>query len=214
MYIKTTLIVGLAATLAATGCVETGNPDDYDRTRQGAVIGALAGGVLGASRKGGNDLEQAAAGAVIGGIAGGVIGSMVDAQERQLRNELPGVGVIRDGDRLIVRMSQDLLFATDSASLRGDQRDELRIVADSLRDYPDTRVDVVGHTDNTASEAYNQDLSERRAAAVAGELRAGGVPSSRIRAYGRGESQPIAANSTSSGRAQNRRVDIIITPTR
>ncbi len=214
MYIKSSLIVGFAAVLAATGCVENGNPDDYDRTRQGAAIGAVAGAVIGASREGGNDVEQGLKGAVVGGIAGGLIGSLVDAQERQLRNELPGVGVIRDGDRLIVRMSQDLLFATDSASLRGDQRDELRVVANSLRRYPDTRVDVVGHTDNTASAAYNQDLSERRAATVAGELRAGGVPSSRIRAYGRGETQPLVSNASASGRAQNRRVDIIITPTR
>lgn len=210
---KTTLLsLSLAGALVLTACVPT---EDTRRTRQGAVTGAVIGGVLGASREGSDDLEQAAAGAVIGGILGGAVGSVLDAQARELRGDLSGnIGVIRQGNQLIVRMPQDLLFATDSASLSPTLRGDLRILANSLLEYPSTVVDVVGHTDNTGTAAYNQDLSERRASAVAGELRAGGVPSGRIRAYGLGEDQPVASNLTPEGRQQNRRVDIVIRETR
>lgn len=205
------IALGMAATMLATACTETGDPNSNDRTRQGAIIGAIGGAVIGASRPGNDDLKQAAQGAVIGGIGGAIVGSVLDAQERKLRQELPpNVGVIRRGNELVVVMSQDLLFATDSATLNPSQRDELQIVARSLLDFPSTTVFVVGHTDNTASAAYNQDLSERRAAAVASELRYGGVPGGRISAFGRGETQPIATNQTTGGRAQNRRVEIII----
>jgi outer membrane protein OmpA-like peptidoglycan-associated protein len=213
MHIKTPLFLGLAATLAATACTDPayGPGGEYERTRKGALIGAAAGAVLGASRPGSNDLEQAAAGAVIGGVVGGVIGNVLDAQARDLRDDLSGnVGVIRDGDRLIVRMPQDLLFATDSAAVRPDLQRDLRVVAGSLLEYPDTTVEVVGHTDNTGSAAYNQDLSERRARSVAGILINEGVPSRRIAAYGRGEDQPIDTNLTPQGRQNNRRVEIII----
>lgn len=213
MRFKTPLFFGLAATLAATACTDPayGPGGEYQRTRQGAMIGAAAGAILGASREGSNDLEQAAAGAVVGGIVGGVIGNVLDAQARDLRGDLSGnVGVIRDGDRLIVRMPQDLLFEVDSTYVRPDLQRDLRVVAQSLLDYPDTTVEVVGHTDNTGSAAYNQDLSERRARSVAGILINEGVPSRRIAAYGRGEDQPIASNYTPEGRQQNRRVEIII----
>jgi outer membrane protein OmpA-like peptidoglycan-associated protein len=109
-------------------------------------------------------------------------------------------------------MPQDILFAVDSASVSGSLQDDLGAVANSLRRYPDSTVEVVGHTDNTGSAAYNQDLSQRRASAVASILASYGVSSGRIRAYGRGEDQPIASNLTVDGRAQNRRVDIFIRP--
>ena len=89
-----------------------------------------------------------------------------------------------------------------------------RAVASSLNRYPNSTIEVIGHTDNTASAAYNQDLSQRRASAVANVLIKSGVPGGRVAAYGRGEDQPIASNLSASGRAQNRRVEIIIRPTR
>ena len=110
-------------------------------------------------------------------------------------------------------MPQDLLFATDSASLRPDLTSDIRTVAASLLKYPNSRIEVIGHTDNTGSAAYNQDLSQRRAVSVANVLRESGVPNGRISAYGRGEDQPIASNLSAQGRAQNRRVEIIIRPT-
>ena len=216
MTIGTKILAGSAAALILAGCVDsTGAPTENPRTQQGAIVGALAGAAIGASRPGSNDLEQAAAGAVIGGIAGAVVGNILDAQARDLRNDLSGnVGVIRDGDRLIVRMPQDLLFDVDSAAVRPDLQRDLRTVADSLRKYPRTVVEVVGHTDSTGSDAYNQDLSERRARSVASILISQGVPSNRVSAYGLGKRQPIASNATAAGRQQNRRVEIIIRETR
>jgi outer membrane protein OmpA-like peptidoglycan-associated protein len=106
------------------------------------------------------------------------------------------------------------LFATDSAAVRPDLRSDLNAVAASLLRYPNSTIQVVGHTDNTGTAAYNQDLSQRRAVSVASILRESGVPGGRIAAVGRGEDQPIASNLTPEGRAQNRRVEIIIRPNR
>ena len=117
------------------------------------------------------------------------------------------------GDRLIVTMPQDILFAVDSATVNSSLRGDLLTVANSLREYPRSRVQVVGHTDNTGSAAYNQGLSERRANSVADVLTSGGVSYDRIQAFGRGEDQPVASNLTTEGRAQNRRVEIVILPT-
>jgi len=107
-----------------------------------------------------------------------------------------------------------VLFATDSAALRPDLSRDVQAVAQSLLKYPNSTIQVIGHTDNTGTAAYNQDLSQRRAASVAGVLMGAGVPSSRIATIGRGEDQPIASNLTPQGQAQNRRVEIIIRPTR
>lgn len=217
MRIRLPLAISLASTLTLAACADQDYAAENDnrRARQGVAIGALAGAVLGASRDGGNDVEQAAKGAIVGGIVGGVIGATLDAQERKLRRDLPAnIDVVRSGDVLIVRMPQDLLFATDSAAVRPDLRRDLRVVAQSLLEFPDSTVEVIGHTDSTGSAAYNQDLSERRARSVAGVLIDGGVPPRRIDAYGRGEEQPIASNLSPEGRAQNRRVEIIIRPTR
>jgi outer membrane protein OmpA-like peptidoglycan-associated protein len=122
------------------------------------------------------------------------------------------VSVTNTGSALIVNLPQDILFATDSASLRPDLTQDLAAVARSLMTYPDTTVQVIGHTDNTGSAAYNQDLSQRRAVSVASVLVANGVPNFRVAALGRGEDQPIASNLSEAGRAQNRRVEIIIRP--
>src|SRR5690606_6417254 len=110
-------------------------------------------------------------------------------------------------------LPEGILFATDSAAVSGPAQNDLYAVARNLNQYPNSRVEVIGHTDNTGSAAYNQDLSQRRAQSVAGILTAGGVSSGRVVAVGRGESQPVASNGTEQGRAQNRRVEIIIRPT-
>ena len=104
----------------------------------------------------------------------------------------------------------DILFATDSATLRYDQLGDLNAVAASLQRYPDSRIEIVGHTDHDGDAAYNQDLSERRARAVQAALQQAGVPAARLTAIGRGESQPVASNYTAQGKAANRRVEIFI----
>ncbi len=212
-----TLLLASAAILAITACTpiqtDTGNP--RQRTTEGAIIGGLAGAALGARTATNNRdrRNQALIGAALGAGAGGLIGDRLDRQAAALQSSVSGnTQVINTGSELRVQMPNDILFAVDSASLRPDLRSDLRAVARNLIEYPDSTIVVVGHTDNTGSAAYNQALSERRANAVASELIANGVPASRVRAVGRGLTQPIASNDTAAGRAQNRRVDITIRP--
>lgn len=186
-----------------------------EHTQQGAAVGAGLGALVGAA-SGSNSrdrLQNAAIGAVIGGGLGAIGGSNLDRQAAELRQNLPGsVGVTNTGSQLVVTVPQDLLFAVDSATVSGSQQSNLRTVAASLNRYPDTTVNVIGHTDNTGAASYNQTLSERRASAVSSVLVGAGVPASRIVSVGRGENQPIASNLNAAGRQQNRRVEIIITP--
>lgn len=215
---KKTLIVGTASMFALTACAT--DPSQYpgtpgNRTKEGAIAGAVAGGLIGAATGSGKRRDDILTGAVIGGIAGGIAGNILDKQQAELENGFSNsqIDVINTGNELIVRMPEGILFATDSASLNAQLRSDLFVLSDSLNKYPNSIVTVTGHTDNTGSAAYNQDLSERRASAVAAVLQQGGVSARRIRVVGAGESQPIASNQTASGRAQNRRVDITITPT-
>ena len=206
---KLSLLLAGAALATTTACsVEPG-----DNTRQGALAGAIFGAATGALATDGNKAKGAARGALIGAGIGGAIGYSLDKQEAELRRDLGGNATITNtGDRLIVTMPQDILFATDSATLQPALRNDLRTVSQSLRQYPDSTVQVLGHTDNTGSAGYNYDLSQRRAGAVAAELIAGGVEGSRIQTIGRGEDQPVASNLTEEGRSQNRRVEIVILP--
>ena len=215
------LILAAASTLVLGACVDpnasgmSGGMTDNTRARTGAVAGAVVGGLFGATRPGGDSkLAQAAVGAGLGAAIGGVIGSRLDAQAADLRRDVgnPDIGIVNTGSELVVTMPQDLLFATNSASLRPDLQQDLRSVANNLLRYPDTTIQVIGHTDNTGTAALNADLSQRRATSVALVLRDAGVPSQRIVAFGRGEDRPIASNLTPEGRSQNRRVEIIIRP--
>lgn len=216
----TTLLIGSSATallLAACTPVDQYSNDPNQRTKEGALtgagIGALAGILTG---DGGKDkLDRAVVGAAIGGLAGGVVGNNLDKQARELQAEISDsrVRIINEGNQLRVVMPEGILFATDSASVQPSIQNDLFAVADNLNRYPNTRVEVIGHTDNTGSAAYNQDLSQRRAAAVGGVLRNAGVSGGRIVTYGRGEDMPVASNLTPEGRAQNRRVEILIIPT-
>lgn len=205
--LKPVLALPLVAVLALPACETTG-----PRERTGAAIGAVGGGLLGAAL--GGSAGTAAAGAVAGGIVGGAIGHGLDKQAGELRNAFGDnrIGVVNTGSALIVTMPQDILFATDSANLTGTLRSDLGVLARHLQKYPNSTVQVVGHTDNTGEAAYNLNLSRRRAAAVTAVLVSNGVSSGRIATIGRGEDQPIASNLTAAGRAQNRRVEIIIIP--
>lgn len=216
-------LLGIAAALALTACTDPSmmgnNPlagPDNQRTRQGAMMGAAIGGLAGATRgDDANDRRQnAAVGALLGAAVGGAGGAMLDRQAAELRGGLSTsrIAVVNTGSELIVRMPEDILFAVDSTSVSPGVQADLRVVADHLGRYPDSNVEIVGHTDNTGSAAYNQGLSERRAQAITSILRSYGVPASRMVAIGRGENSPLASNLTPEGRAQNRRVDIVIRP--
>ena len=219
MTLKTPIFLSIASALALTACVDpAAYPDDPNaRTKNGAVIGGLIGAAAGASiAKGDDKLKGAILGGALGAGAGALIGQDLDRQASEMRNSFsnPNITVTNYGDYLVVNMPQDVLFATDSAALRPDLSRDVQAVAQSLLKYPNSTIQVVGHTDNSGTAAYNQDLSQRRAASVAGVLMGSGVPSSRIATIGRGEDQPIASNLTPQGQAQNRRVEIIIRPTR
>ncbi|WP_371157805.1 OmpA family protein [Jannaschia sp. 2305UL9-9] len=212
MTLKTPLALASALALTLSGCV-TATDGGPNRTANGAIIGGLAGAALGGIASDG-DLEKAVIGGALGAGIGAAVGQELDRQAADLRNQLGDdrITVTNTGEQLIVSMPQDILFSTDSASLRADLQGDLRALGRNLLQYPDTTVQVIGHTDSEGSAAYNQDLSERRARAVSGVLLETGVSGARIRSFGRGESQPIATNNTPEGRQQNRRVDIIITP--
>lgn len=205
-------ILGVSsAALFLAACAPDPN-NMQNRTMAAAVTGAAVGGVLGAAT-GDGGARRAAAGAIIGGTTGALIGQQLDRQAEELRRQLgANVDVRNTGEELILTLPQDLLFAVDSATLRPDLQRDLRVIAGNLVAYPSSDVIVVGHTDNTGSAAYNQSLSERRAASVAQILRSEGVSSNRIQTIGRGLTQPIASNATPEGRRQNRRVEIFIRP--
>jgi outer membrane protein OmpA-like peptidoglycan-associated protein len=210
----------LAATLSAVllaGCAsieQTATSPDREKTRKGAGYGAAAGAVIGLLT-GGNDKFQAAMiGAAAGALVGGSVGYYQDKQEAKLRQQLAGSGVdvVRQGDNITLDMPGNVTFALDSASLNADFYAVLNKVAATLREYDKTVIEVAGHTDSSGSDQYNQQLSERRANAVAQYLAAQGVPSTRMVTIGAGEGHPVASNDTPEGRAQNRRVEITIVP--
>ena len=219
MRIKALLIAGSVSAIALTACtpVDQYSANPNQRTKEGALTGAAIGAGLGIlTGQGGKDkLDRAVVGGAIGAAAGGLIGHNLDRQAAELQAELNDsrIRVVNEGNQLRVVMPNGILFATDSAAVQGSIQNDLYTVADNLNRYPNTRVEVVGHTDNTGSAAYNQDLSERRAGAVAAILRSAGVSGGRIASYGRGESAPVASNLTADGQAQNRRVEILIIPT-
>ena len=217
MIFKTPLTVSALGIIALTACVDpNAYPNDPNaRARNGAVIGGLGGAIAGAVLGKGDNLGQAVVGGAIGAAIGGAIGNDLDQQAADLRGSIgnSNISVTNNGSYLVVNMPQDVLFATDSATLRSDLAYDIRAVANNLIRYPNSRIEVVGHTDNSGAAAYNQDLAQRRAVSVASILRDSGVPSGRIATIGRGEEQPIATNLTPEGRAQNRRVEIIIRPT-
>ncbi|MEQ8365828.1 MAG: OmpA family protein [Roseicyclus sp.] len=207
-------ILATASAMALSGCVSgTGQPMG-ERTQDGAVLGGLLGGIFGAATNDSDPLLGAVVGAGAGALAGGAIGASLDRQARDLRGSLANDNIIinNTGEELIVTMPEGILFDVDSASIRSGLQGDLRALARNLQQYPDTTVDVIGHTDNTGSAGYNQDLSARRASAVAGVLLEAGVAPSRVRSFGRGENEPVATNLTPEGRQQNRRVEVIIRP--
>jgi outer membrane protein OmpA-like peptidoglycan-associated protein len=186
---------------------------DNPNTAGGAIIGALGGAVVGAILPG-SSRTNALIGAGVGLLAGAAVGQYLDNQERELRAELAGTGatVDRQGDSLLVRFPAQVTFGVDSSQIQPGFYRTLDDVSSTLNRYPQSYLDVVGHTDSTGSAAYNQSLSERRASSVSNYFRSRGVEPARIASYGMGQTQPIASNADAFGRQQNRRVELRITP--
>ncbi len=192
--------------------------NDNNRTQKGAIIGAVAGAVAGLLS--GDDAterrQRAMVGAGVGGLAGGAIGNYQDRQERALRERMAGTGVdvVRNGDNITLNMPENITFGFDRSDLQSQFYPVLDNVASTLREYNQTIVEVAGHTDSKGTDAYNQALSERRAASVGNYLMSKGLMRDRFILVGAGESRPVSSNESDAGRAQNRRVEITLVPLR
>jgi outer membrane protein OmpA-like peptidoglycan-associated protein len=183
------------------------------------IAGALGGALLGYLTNTSNSEEgrkNALIGAGIGALGGAAVGQYMDRQQRELEAELSGsgVGVARQGDNLVLRMPSDVTFASNQSSINTRFHATLDDVAGVLNRYDQSIVDIVGHADADGTDEYNLDLSRRRASSVAQYLVSRNVLADRIYVDGRGESAPIASNATAEGKAQNRRVEILIRPFR
>lgn len=212
-FLTTLALSGAMVITACTTDPYTGQ-QSINRTAVGIIGGAVGGYLLGDLVGGNHDRNAKMIGAGIGAIAGGAVGNYMDQQEAELRRQTAGTGVdvIRTGDELILRMPAGITFAIDSYALQPGVEGTLNEVARTLSSYNQTYIDVLGHTDSTGSDAYNQALSERRAQSVADYLASRGVARARMGIRGYGESQPIASNDTEAGRSQNRRVEIKVVP--
>lgn len=212
---KLAVLLALGALLMA-GCAQpmtqTQKGAAYG-TGIGAAVGAGLGQAIGGDTKG--TLLGAGIGAAVGGLAGAGIGNYMEKQQTALQQQFAAsesASIRRDADILAVTFKSDVLFDTGSSALKAGAYQEINRVAQVLIQYPETRIRVAGHTDSDGAEAFNQDLSVRRAESVRNALVQQGVAAARISTIGFGESQPIADNTTAAGKQMNRRVVITIEP--
>ena len=209
------IAAGMCIALAGCESMQKYNPftgeKEVSNTTVGAVGGAAGGAVIGGIAGG---RKGAVIGAGVGALAGGAVGYYMDQQEAKLREQLRGTGVsvTRAGDTIILNMPGNITFASNSADVSAQFYDVLNSVGLVLKEYDQTYVDVIGHTDSRGKEDYNQALSERRASSVARYLESQQVIPQRILIRGMGENEPVASNETAEGRALNRRVEIKLTP--
>ncbi len=197
------LAIAIAIAMVFSGCKAS-------KTLKGGAIGSGAGAVIGGAigSRSDNTAKGAIIGAVVGGTAGALIGKYMDKQAEELDQELENATVERVGEGIQVTMNSGILFEFDSYALKQTAREELASFAKVLNEYPDTKIQVDGHTDSTGSDKYNQNLSERRAKSVGDYLRSLGVHADRVAESGFGENIPVADNSTDEGRQLNRRVEV------
>ncbi|HEY5489637.1 MAG TPA: OmpA family protein [Gemmatimonadaceae bacterium] len=179
---------------------------------QGAIVGAGAGGAVGAviGNQTGSTARGAIIGAAVGGLTGAIIGHQMDQQAKELQQDIPGATIQRVGEGIAVTFASSSLFDTNSEAILGATATNMRNLAASLGKFPNTDILIVGHTDAVGTADYNQQLSQRRATSVSNYLIAQGVSASRLRTAGRGEMEPIATNDTDAGRQSNRRVEVAI----
>jgi len=201
----------LAALLAA-GSIGLSACASMSNRERGAVVGAGAGAAVGGviGNQTGSTARGAIIGAVIGGAAGAVIGHQMDQQAKEIDQSIPGAKVERVGEGIQVTFDSGLLFDFDSDRIRSDAATNLNELANSLTKFPNSDLLIVGHTDSRGEDAYNLSLSQRRSNAASAYLQSRGVPASRIRTSGRGETEPVATNDSEAGMQQNRRVEIAI----
>jgi outer membrane protein OmpA-like peptidoglycan-associated protein len=181
-------------------------------TQGGALIGAAGGGAVGAliGNQAGNTAAGAIIGAAVGGAAGAFIGNYMDRQAAEMERDLEGATIERVGEGIKITFDSGILFAVNQANLQGEAVSNLNELATILKKYEDTNVLVEGHTDSSGEANYNLALSERRARSVVNHMTSVQVAGARMQVMAYGEDQPVADNSTSAGRTQNRRVEVAI----
>lgn len=205
--LRTSVVLLLSAALILSGCAS------LNKTQKGGAVGVVAGGAMGAviGKVAGNTGLGAIIGAAVGGATGAVIGNKMDKQAREIEKTVPDAKVERVGEGIVVEFSSNILFGFDKSTLSADAKTNLDKLVTILNTYPDTDIEIQGHTDDKGSESYNQSLSQRRARSVSGYLNTKGIASNRLNIKGFGKSMPKYDNSTEEGRSQNRRVEFLIT---
>jgi len=204
--LRMSLVMILSAVLILSGCAS------WNKTQKGAVVGTAAGGGMGAviGKAAGNTALGAIIGAAVGGATGAVIGHKMDKQAEEIKKTVPDAKVERVGEGIVVEFSSNVLFGFDKSALSADAKTNLNKLVTVLNSYPDTDIELQGHTDSKGSLAYNQSLSEDRAGAVSGYLSGAGISRNRVTIKGFGETVPKYDNATADGRTQNRRVEFLI----
>ncbi|MFT3919173.1 OmpA family protein [Cloacibacterium sp.] len=204
----------MSSALMLTSCESIQNANNTQKgaaigTASGAVIGGILGNNIG---KGKNAALGAVLGGIVGGVAGGVIGNKMDKQAKDIKEALPGAQVERVNEGIKITLSENTVnFDFNSAALTTVSKSNLDKLAGVMVQYPDTNINVYGHTDSKGTDEYNLTLSQRRANSVIDYLVSKGIARTRLNAMGMGEKDPIATNETEAGRAQNRRVEFAIT---
>ena len=204
--LRLVIVTILGVILIMAGCAS------WNKTQKGAVVGTAAGGAMGAviGNAAGNTALGAIIGAAVGGTTGAVIGHQMDKQAEEIAKTVPDAKVERVGEGIVVEFNSNVLFAFDKSDLSSDAKISLDKLVKVLDSYPDTNIEVQGHTDSKGSVAYNQNLSENRAVIVSGYLKDKKIVDSRVTIKGFGETVPKYDNETSDGRSQNRRVEFLI----
>ncbi|MBI1226696.1 MAG: OmpA family protein [Bacteroidetes bacterium] len=204
---KKLMVFLLSAVLLLASC------KSWNRTQKGAAIGAGSGAAAGAviGRASGNTKLGAIIGATVGGATGAVIGRKMDKQAEEMKKKVPDAKVERVGEGIVVEFNNNILFGFDSYELSAAAKSNLNQLATILKDYPDTDIEIQGHTDSKGSDSYNLNLSNQRANSVRNYLASMQIARSRMNTVGYGESAPEYDNSTEEGRSQNRRVEFLIT---
>lgn len=201
------LIIIMTAALIFASCAS------MNKTQKGAIIGTAGGGAAGAviGRASGNTALGAIIGAAVGGATGAIIGHQMDKQAEEIAKTVPDAKVTRVGEGIVVEFSSNVLFGFDKSNLSNDAKSSLDKLVKVLDVYPDTDIEIQGHTDSKGSVAYNQNLSEDRAVVVSNYLISENISGRRLTVIGYGESEPKYLNDTENGRAENRRVEFLIT---
>jgi outer membrane protein OmpA-like peptidoglycan-associated protein len=205
--VRMSLVVGISAAMLFTSCAS------LNKTQKGAAVGTVTGGAMGAvvGNVAGNTALGAIIGAAVGGTTGAIIGHKMDKQAKEIEAAIPDAKVERIGEGIVVEFNSNILFGFDKSGLTYEAKSNLNKLVSVLNSYPDTDIELQGHTDSKGSENYNRNLSVERASAVSSYLSSEGIRSNRVSIRGFGEELPKYDNDTENGRAQNRRVEFLIT---